>query len=182
MHRFIHQIEEKRQAIFVGFFGPIGVSAIFYLYLSLEFLETITVDGIMRADAKKLSEVFRVVIWFLAICSIVNMVFLPFWSLLIEPGRPWSQHPLRQTRVLPPPHSLPSIQLLTGERIHRIYSPRPAIQNKNSGWRPAPAQQTVIWAIGFGSYRPCAQDWGHDHPRWRLWSEDSRFQCRLRRP
>ncbi|KAE8449724.1 hypothetical protein EG329_007499 [Mollisiaceae sp. DMI_Dod_QoI] len=71
MHKFIHQIEEKRQAIFVGFFGPIGVSAIFYLYISLEFLETITVDGVQRADAAKLAEVIMVVVWFLAICSIV---------------------------------------------------------------------------------------------------------------
>ncbi len=72
MHKFIHQIEEKRQAIFVGFFGPIGVSAIFYLYISLEFLETITVDGVQRADAAKLAEVIMVVVWFLAICSIVS--------------------------------------------------------------------------------------------------------------
>lgn len=71
MHKLIHQIEEKRQAIFVGFFGPIGVSAIFYLYISLEFLDGITVDGVQRPDAAQLSEVMMVVIWFLAICSIV---------------------------------------------------------------------------------------------------------------
>lgn len=29
LHKWIHQIEEKRQAIFVGFFGPIGVSGKF---------------------------------------------------------------------------------------------------------------------------------------------------------
>lgn len=71
MHKFIPQIEEKRQAIFVGFFGPIGVSAIFYLYISLEFLETITVDGVQREDAEHLGEVISVVVWFLTICSIV---------------------------------------------------------------------------------------------------------------
>jgi len=64
MHKLIHQIEDKRQAIFVGFFGPIGVSAIFYLYISLEFLEGIKVDGVQRQDAEKLSEVMMVVIWF----------------------------------------------------------------------------------------------------------------------
>lgn len=72
MHKFIHQIEEKRQAIFVGFFGPIGVSAIFYLYITLEFLEEITVDGVVREDAARLGEVVTVVVWFLAICSIVS--------------------------------------------------------------------------------------------------------------
>ncbi len=72
LHRYMHQIEEKRQAIFVGFFGPIGVSAIFYVYISLEFLETIRVDGQQRADAKKLAETLTVIVWFLAICSIVS--------------------------------------------------------------------------------------------------------------
>lgn len=71
LHKFIHQIEEKRQAIFVGFFGPIGVSAIFYLYISLEFLERIQVDGVQREDAARLGETLMVVVWFLAICSIV---------------------------------------------------------------------------------------------------------------
>jgi NhaP-type Na+/H+ or K+/H+ antiporter len=74
MHKLIHQIEEKRQAIFVGFFGPIGVSAIFYLYISLEFLDGITVNGEVRSDAQTLSEVMMVVIWFLAICSIVRFL------------------------------------------------------------------------------------------------------------
>ncbi len=68
----IHQIDGRRQAVFMGFFGPIGVSAIFYLYITLEFLDTITVDGVQRKDAEKLGEVVRVVVWFLAICSNVS--------------------------------------------------------------------------------------------------------------
>ncbi|KAL1648818.1 hypothetical protein SLS58_001998 [Diplodia intermedia] len=71
MHKQIHQIEQLRQALFVGFFGPIGVSAVFYLYISIEFLEKITVDGVQREDAAHLQEVMYVVIWFLVICSIV---------------------------------------------------------------------------------------------------------------
>ncbi|KAF2836896.1 Na/H antiporter, partial [Patellaria atrata CBS 101060] len=71
LHKHIHQIEEFKQALFVGFFGPIGVSAIFYLYISLEFLEQIKVDGEERADAKKLSEVITAVVWFLTMCSII---------------------------------------------------------------------------------------------------------------
>lgn len=34
MHKYIHQIEDIKQALFVGFFGPIGVGAIFYLYVA----------------------------------------------------------------------------------------------------------------------------------------------------
>jgi len=77
MHKYIHQIEEKRQAIFVGFFGPIGVSAIFYLYISIEFLAGMPVDGVQRGDAKQLGETMTVVVWFLAICSIVSVPIQP---------------------------------------------------------------------------------------------------------
>lgn len=70
-HTWIHQVEEFRHALFVGFFGPIGVSAIFYLYISLEFLRTIDVDGEEREDAVRAGEIIEVVVWFLAICSIV---------------------------------------------------------------------------------------------------------------
>ncbi|KAK1492037.1 sodium/hydrogen exchanger family protein, partial [Colletotrichum tamarilloi] len=71
LHRYIRQIRGSRQALFVGYFGPIGVSAIFYLYVGLEFLETLTDDEGQRADAKQLGETMLVTIWFLIICSIV---------------------------------------------------------------------------------------------------------------
>jgi len=70
-HKFIHQVEDMRHALFVGFFGPIGVSAIFYLYISREFLRTIEYEGEQREDAERLSELLLVVIWFLTVCSIV---------------------------------------------------------------------------------------------------------------
>lgn len=54
----IWQIEQKQQALFVGFFGPIGVSAVFYLYVSVEFLRQIKVDGVIRADAERLEDIF----------------------------------------------------------------------------------------------------------------------------
>ena len=72
VHRFIPQIEEVRQAIFVGFFGPVGVSAIFYLYITLEFLHTMDVGGEPREDLTTLPEAVIVVVWFIAICSIVS--------------------------------------------------------------------------------------------------------------
>lgn len=74
LHKFIHQIEEKRQAVFMGFFGPIGVSAIFYLYIGLDFLDGVTdQNGLQRADAAVLAEVMTVVVWFLTVCSIVRI-------------------------------------------------------------------------------------------------------------
>lgn len=53
IYKKIPQIEHARQAVFVGFFGPIGVSAIFYLYITLEFLETLgDSNGKHRPDGK----------------------------------------------------------------------------------------------------------------------------------
>jgi sodium/hydrogen antiporter len=74
IHKFIPQIEHHRQAIFVGFFGPVGVSAIFYLYITLEFLNTLNVEGEPRDDVANLGEIVYVVVWFIAICSTVSFL------------------------------------------------------------------------------------------------------------
>lgn len=71
VHKKIPQIEQFQQAAFVGFFGPIGVSAIFYLYVSIDFLRQTTYHSMEREDARKLADIMEVVIWFLAICSII---------------------------------------------------------------------------------------------------------------
>lgn len=71
LHPYIRQIQGRPQAMFVGYFGPIGVSAIFYLYVGLEFLDTVSSDDGQREDAKQLGDTMMVVIWFLVICSIV---------------------------------------------------------------------------------------------------------------
>ena len=80
MHKHIEQIDQRRQALFVGFFGPIGVSAIFYLYISLEFLREMNVEGEYREDAARLQDIMTVVVWFLAICSIVRIRYLYLMS------------------------------------------------------------------------------------------------------
>jgi NhaP-type Na+/H+ or K+/H+ antiporter len=74
LHRQIHQIKDARQALFVGYFGPIGVSAIFYLYVGLEFLKTVTEGEVQRADAEQLGSAMTVIIWFLIICSVVSLL------------------------------------------------------------------------------------------------------------
>jgi hypothetical protein len=71
-HKGIHQVEDFRRALFLGYFGPIGVSAIFYLYISKEFLREVVYQGVERADAAHLSEMMDVVVWFLVLCSIVG--------------------------------------------------------------------------------------------------------------
>ena len=87
IHKKVPHIEETQQALFVGFFGPIGVSAIFYLYISIDFLDHVTVDGEVREDAAHLQDVMRVVIWFLAVCSIVvHGLSVPLGESLTKPG------------------------------------------------------------------------------------------------
>ncbi|OAP55818.1 hypothetical protein AYL99_09970 [Fonsecaea erecta] len=61
------------QAMFVGFFGPIGVSAIFYLLIAVEFLEELVRDekSTSIGDIRYLQEAMRVVVWFLVVSSVV---------------------------------------------------------------------------------------------------------------
>ncbi|KAL5349608.1 hypothetical protein ACLOAV_005903 [Pseudogymnoascus australis] len=94
MHTRIHQIEQWRQAAVVGFFGPIGVSAIFYLYISQEYLRTSVLDdnGNQREDAARLAEIMMVVIWFLVICSVVvHGLTIPLVKLGIKLPRTLSE-------------------------------------------------------------------------------------------
>lgn len=83
MHKYIRQIENKFQASFVGFFGPIGVGAAFYLSVSREFLFEITVDGKVREDAQQVAEAIDIIVWFLIICSIVCCPYFPYLYMLI---------------------------------------------------------------------------------------------------
>ncbi|OAA41389.1 Na(+)/H(+) antiporter 2 [Metarhizium rileyi] len=69
MHKWIHQVQHFRQAVFVGFFGPIGVSAIFYLFISIEFIQQHLSDenGVPRSDIKNLTETITIIVWFLVV-------------------------------------------------------------------------------------------------------------------
>ncbi|KUI67791.1 Na(+)/H(+) antiporter 1 [Cytospora mali] len=72
IHKKIPQIEHIQHAVFVGFFGPVGVSAIFYLYITREFVDTLKGhNGEIRSDVAKLPEAVLVIVWFLCICSVV---------------------------------------------------------------------------------------------------------------
>ncbi|MCJ1373304.1 hypothetical protein MMC20_004532 [Loxospora ochrophaea] len=116
MHWKIEQIEEKQQALYVGFFGPIGVSAVFYLYVSLEYLNGITVNGTLRDDVSQLEEVMTVVVWFLAICSIVvHGLSVPLGKLGYHLPRTLSSAPSRdeiEPEPLHNPESLGSVHWL----------------------------------------------------------------------
>ncbi|RDA82481.1 hypothetical protein CP532_2854 [Ophiocordyceps camponoti-leonardi (nom. inval.)] len=73
MRKWIHQMEGVRHALFVGFFGPIGVSAVFYIFIAVDFIRDhlSDADGVPRSDVVHLAETIRVVVWFLVVCSVV---------------------------------------------------------------------------------------------------------------
>ena len=87
LQRPLWQIGGTKEAAFVGFFGPIGVSAIFYQHIALEFLRTEIQGpgGIIRGDVKVMVETVRITIWFIVLCSVVSplheMVFFFFSQL-----------------------------------------------------------------------------------------------------
>ncbi len=74
LYKKIPQIDGFRQAIFMGFFGPIGCSAIFYLYVTLEFVATLNPreGSVPRWDVANLQEVVLVLVWFMVVCSVVS--------------------------------------------------------------------------------------------------------------
>ncbi|RYP14749.1 hypothetical protein DL765_006164 [Monosporascus sp. GIB2] len=71
LHKFIHQIELASQAMFMGFFGPIGCSAMFYLYITLEFVERLKDKE--RHDVDNLNEAVRVIVWFMLVSSVIDV-------------------------------------------------------------------------------------------------------------
>lgn len=169
IHKLIHQIDEKRQAIFVGFFGPIGVSAIFYLYITIKFLETITVDGVIREDAQRLIDTVTVVVWFLSICSIVSQMARWIWRETNVIGCPRSEHSPRKTRLFSPSHNI--------THVRKLFYCRWRTSSISHWWFHSKSFECASWAS------PGCRDFGV-----KFWSQfgpnksRSRTVCRYRSP
>lgn len=125
IHKYIPQIEEWRHGVFVGFFGPVGVSAIFYLYITLDFIRGLspaTVDdgadlsAKLRPDVATLGTTTTVIVWFLSVTSIV------VHGLSVPLGKLGFYLPRTLSRALPPSPSTPSISnndsAFTSSRVH----------------------------------------------------------------
>ena len=129
IHKIIPQIEDWRHGIFVGFFGPVGVSAIFYLYITLEFIRGLSPatldDGSdalanLRPDVATLGETTTVVVWFLSIVSIV------VHGLSVPLGKLGFYLPRTLSRAVPSSSSSVSVGnsegVLTGRRARHSQS------------------------------------------------------------
>ena len=94
----IDEIEHLSRAIFVGFFGPIGVSAIFYLMVGVKFLDDLAMDPLdsSQEEIRNLQAVMKLVVWFLAMNSVViHGLTLPFAKLCC-----WILYKARKPRTL----------------------------------------------------------------------------------
>lgn len=75
VHRFVPQIQSFRECLFAGYFGPIGVSAIFYLYVALEFyagiLKNPDLNSVDRERVERAKTAIVPVVWVCVIASVV---------------------------------------------------------------------------------------------------------------
>lgn len=144
LHKKIPQIEQVRQAIFVGFFGPVGVSAVFYLYITNEFLETLRgSDGELREDVAKLPEAVTVVVWFLCICSVVSSLSTKLRSLF------FSSH------VLKPPTHRSSMDLASRSENWATTSHAPSRAPSPTSMAAAARRHSTLAAVSTASGSAC---------------------------
>lgn len=150
IHKKIPQIEQFQQAAFVGFFGPIGVSAIFYLYVSIDFLKQTTYQGVEREDARQLADTMEVVIWFLAICSIVvHGVSVPLGKVGYHlPQTVSSAFSVSSEREEPQPFAVQD----TSSDAH--------FRNRNTARRRRPGEdpQSTVFRIGGSTVQPSSDN------------------------
>ncbi|KAI1373715.1 Sodium/hydrogen exchanger family-domain-containing protein [Hypoxylon crocopeplum] len=145
-YKRIPQIDGFQQAIFMGFFGPIGCSAIFYLYITLEFITTLNPDqgSTPRWDVANLQEDVLVIVWFMVICSVV------VHGLSIPLGKFGFYLPRTISRTLSSPEDLISFQI-NGRVIPRSRSRDTTAANTPSESRSVSARP--VFRIG-GSVIP----------------------------
>ncbi|RWA09784.1 hypothetical protein EKO27_g5316 [Xylaria grammica] len=117
------------QATFMGFFGPIGCSAIFYLYITVDFVETLKTKGgdSSRGDVENLAEAVKVIVWFMVIVSVV------VHGLSIPLGKLGFHLPRTISRSLSAPGSIERPSFQTSHLINDVRLPRAHSRNRTSG-------------------------------------------------
>ncbi|KAJ5171772.1 Cation/H+ exchanger [Penicillium capsulatum] len=154
MHKYIHQIEHFSQAAFVGFFGPIGVGAIFYLSISREYLLGIQVDGKVREDAQQVAEAVNIVVWFLVICSIVvHGLSVPVGKAGYHLPRTISSVISTSTADEPEPVSISNIPHTHSTAMPRADGGGPSYRSRRRG-EPRESPNPTPFRIGRSVIRP----------------------------
>ncbi|KAI0392689.1 Sodium/hydrogen exchanger family-domain-containing protein [Xylariaceae sp. FL0594] len=125
-HKKISQIEGVRQAIFMGFFGPIGCSAIFYLFVTVHFVHDLRREG-GRQDVENLAEAVNIIVWFMVIVSVV------VHGLSIPLGKLGLQLPRTISRSRSAAGSTDRSSFQVGQAIFDVRSPRSRSRSRNGG-------------------------------------------------
>ncbi|KAI0855867.1 Sodium/hydrogen exchanger family-domain-containing protein [Xylaria cubensis] len=152
-HRKIHQIEGIRHAIFMGFFGPIGCSAIFYLYVTNDFIDTLNPGGgdEPRSDVANIKEAVSVIVWFMVVVSVV------VHGLSIPLGKLGFYLPRTFSRTTTTPEGTERLPFQTGSLIDpRISAHASSVDvggNANTPNRSRSASARPVYRIG-GSVVP----------------------------
>ncbi|KAI1751264.1 Sodium/hydrogen exchanger family-domain-containing protein [Xylaria castorea] len=141
IYKKIPQIDGIKQATFMGFFGPIGCSAIFYLYVTINFIRTLNPGGgvVPREDVANLEEAVHVIVWFMVIASVV------IHGLSIPLGKLGFRLPRTISRSISTPRSIsterPSFQ--TNNLTNDVRLPRSRSRNRTSG-HPSDSTNTSV--------------------------------------
>lgn len=72
LQSMLGEVQGSRKALFMGYFGPIGVSAIFYLYETLNFLDRNLSTPEDTRSLRQLRQLISTVVWFSVISSTVS--------------------------------------------------------------------------------------------------------------
>ncbi|KAI3341570.1 Sodium/hydrogen exchanger family-domain-containing protein [Ustulina deusta] len=146
LYKKIPQIEGIRQATFMGFFGPIGCSAIFYLYVTVEFIRKLNPGGgdEPRHDVEHLTEAVKVIVWFMVIVSVV------VHGLSIPLGKVGFYLPRTISRSLSTAGSIERPPFQMSNIINDVRSPRGRSTSRTSGNTSEPRIVSVGRAFKIG--------------------------------
>jgi NhaP-type Na+/H+ or K+/H+ antiporter len=87
---FKDNVRSLKEALFMGWFGPIGVSSIFYSQAAITYLrEDITgPEGELRRDVRQLYYLLQVCVWFVMVSSVVSAFSVAATLMFRVPWRP----------------------------------------------------------------------------------------------
>jgi sodium/hydrogen antiporter len=71
LSRFVPQLSNRKETCLAGFFGPMGVSAMYYLFLAIEYVDHMSSSGRPYERQSDFRDALRLVVWFSVIISVV---------------------------------------------------------------------------------------------------------------
>lgn len=140
MKQWIPQLQTWKDATLAGFFGPIGISAMYYLYLCMGFIDGMEKDfeGDAKQKMKDFKEIARLVVW----TAVISSVIIHGISVCVWQATSWSVRNLGSTKT--------SREVECGglPRDPTRYGPCTSSQKTNAGISSHPAEQHQVRYYG----------------------------------